>query len=170
MKAVKYIIALSLLLGLAYAGTQETDAKPKDTGIKWVTFEEMVKLQKEKPRKIVLDVYTDWCGWCKVMDQKTFSKPSIGKYVNKKFYAVKLNAESQEKVLYKGEVITCAELAGRVWGVSGYPTTVYLNENMDLLTQPVSGYLDTTQFNKIVHYFGENAYKTKTFDSYTVTE
>lgn len=171
MKNLKYF-ALVFLVLLGYAANhtiqENTEAEASKDGIKWITFEEMVKLQKEKPRKVVLDVYTDWCGWCKVMDKKTFSNPEIGKYVNKKFYAVKLNAESAEKVLYKGEVMSNAELAGRVWQVSGYPTTVYLNENMDLLTQPISGFLDSAQFNKIVHFFGEDAYKKQTFDSYTV--
>ncbi|HTF80117.1 MAG TPA: DUF255 domain-containing protein [Cytophagales bacterium] len=169
MKTIKYF-AFLLLFVFAYAGDQHVDetTKTSGSGIKWISYEEMIKLQKEKPKKVVVDVYTDWCGWCKVMDKKTFSNAEIGKYVNKNFYAVKLNAESADKVLYKGEVISSAELAGRVWQVSGYPTTVYLNENLDLLTQPVSGFLDSAQFNKIVHFFGENAYKKQTFDNYVV--
>ena len=35
----------------------------------WISFEQAVELQKKEPRKILIDVYTDWCGWCKKMDK-----------------------------------------------------------------------------------------------------
>lgn len=167
MKNIFVVIALGLL-AVACGNKSNSKSSENKAGIKFMSFEEMNKLQKIKPKKVVVDVYTDWCGWCKVMDQKTFTHKEISKYVNKNYYAVKLDAESSEKVLYKGEVLTSAELASRVWGVSGYPTTVYLDENLSPIVQPISGYLDTTAFNKIVHFFGENAYKTTSFESYTV--
>jgi len=42
--------------------------------VNWMTFEEAeIKYQEEK-RKIFVDVYTDWCGWCKKMDANTFNE------------------------------------------------------------------------------------------------
>lgn len=162
---MKYILSLIGILLLINSCSQSKKNAKSDSGIKWVTFDELNQLQKKEPKKVFFDVYTDWCGWCKVMDKNTFSHKKIGKYVNKNFYAVKLNAESYEKVLFNGEVLYCADIAAK-WGVNSYPTTVYLDENLNPLTRPIGGYLDTTEFNKIVHYFGENAYKTLPYDKY----
>lgn len=138
----------------------------KSKNIKWVTFDELRELQKTKPRKVFIDVYTDWCGWCKHMDKTTFSDPEVAEYVNEKYYAVKLNAEGGNKLLYQGKVVTEAELAGKVWGITGYPTTVYLGEDMNPLTQPVPGFLNKDMFIKVVKFFGEGAYKTQTWEQY----
>ena len=69
------------------------DKKPKgEKDVKWLSFEEAQKLAAKTPKKIFVDVYTDWCGWCKKMDKNTLSDPGIKDYLNKKYYAVKLNA------------------------------------------------------------------------------
>ncbi|NJK95139.1 MAG: DUF255 domain-containing protein [Bacteroidales bacterium] len=66
--------------------------------VKWYTIEQVVELQKKEPKKILIDVYTDWCGWCKKMDAETFDHPIIAEYINKYYYPVKFNAESKEPV------------------------------------------------------------------------
>ena len=68
-------------------------AQSENTKIKWYTFEQAIKLCEKAPKKLMVDVYTDWCGWCKKMDAETFSNAEIAKYVNEHFYAVKFNAE-----------------------------------------------------------------------------
>ena len=70
--------------------------------INWMTFEEAVKLNETAPKKIFIDVYTDWCGWCTKMDQTTFVDPMIVEYMNENFYAVKFNAEQKEPVEFMG--------------------------------------------------------------------
>jgi thiol:disulfide interchange protein len=45
--------------------------------IKWHTLPEAIELNKKEPRKFMIDVYTDWCGWCKRMDATTFSNDTI---------------------------------------------------------------------------------------------
>ena len=69
--------------------------------IKWVTFEEALALQKKKPKKIMMDVYTSWCGPCKMLDKNTFQNADVAKYVNDNYYAVKFNAEGNDVVKYK---------------------------------------------------------------------
>lgn len=125
--------------------------------IQWMTLDQAQALSKKKPKKYFVDVYTDWCGWCKVMDKKTFSDAKVAEYANKKYYAIKLNAESANPVTYQGKTITERELAA-AWGVTGYPTTMFLDEQTNLITA-VPGYLDLPTFDKIVRYFGEVDYK-----------
>lgn len=78
-----------------YVQAQET--------IKWVTFNEALELQKKKPKKIFMDVYTDWCGPCKMLDKQTFHNPDVVKYINEHYYAVKFNGEGNETVAYQGK-------------------------------------------------------------------
>lgn len=136
--------------------------------IVWLSFEEALALNKEKPKKIFVDVYTNWCGWCKRMDQTTLQDDKIEKYLNEKYYSVKLNAESNKKVSYQGRELTEAELARDVFNATGYPTTVYLAETREVL-QPVPGYLDVDMLDKILHFYGEDAYKTNTWEKYRMS-
>ena len=74
--------------------------------INWMTMNEALEAQKKKPKKIFVDIYTNWCGPCKMLDKNTFSNPDLIKYVNEKFYAVKFNAEGNETVSYQGQTYT----------------------------------------------------------------
>lgn len=168
------LIASFLLLGISFAFIAKKTDKTEEAetvaaekgGIKWMSMSEALAANKKKPKKIFVDVYTSWCGWCVKMDKGTFTDPEIAEYVNKKYYAVKLDAESQKKLVYNGSEMTEADLAVRVYGATGYPTTVYLDEKITLLS-PVPGYLDIPSFTKIIKYFGEDTYKTTSWEQYS---
>ncbi len=131
-----------------------------NTEIKWLNIEEAQKLNKKVPKKIFIDVYTSWCGWCKVMDKKTFTDPKVVEYMNKKFYSVKLDAESPKQITFGGQKMTESELAGRFFGVTSFPTTLYLDESLQgIHKQP--GFLEVADFYKLVEIIGENKYKDK---------
>jgi len=139
----------------------------QDEKVKWMSFEEAVEANDKNPKKFIVDVYTSWCGWCKRMDATTFQDPVIVKYINEKYYAVKLNAERTDTVTL-GQQIFINEGKGRrsphqlavalLNGKMSYPTIVYLDENVDMLS-PVPGYVDAKSIEPILKYFGENAYK-----------
>src|SRR5690606_9737843 len=124
MKKIPLILALVI-----------TTANTIAQEIKWVTFEEALVLQKKKPKKIMMDVYTNWCGPCKKLDKNTFQNTDVAKYVNENYYAVKFNAEGNDVVKYKEVTYKNpgykAEMASRrngvhdltrALGVSAYPT------------------------------------------------
>lgn len=131
----------------AKENTHEKDslAEPKaqQEKIQWMSIQEALDQNHEaKPKnkkKIFIDVYTSWCGWCKVMDKKTFTDPKVIEYMNDNFLPVKLDAESSKEVIYKGQKGTYRDFA-RSLGVRGYPTTVYMDEELNVL-QVRSGYL-----------------------------
>lgn len=140
--------------------------------INWISIEEAYRRNQIQPKKTVIDVYTDWCGWCKVMDKNTFSNPEVIKYINANYYAVKLNAEGRNDIKigntfykydeqYKANKAAIALLNGQM----SYPSLVYLDEKFNLI-QPVPGYQDAKAFHPIITYFGGNYHKKEQFESY----
>ncbi len=143
-------------------------------GIQWLTIEEaFAKIQKE-PRKVLIDVYTDWCGWCKVMDRETFKDKAVTDYINKKYYAVKLDAEQKGTIKLGDKQFKYLEQGGR--GINeialaltnnqpSYPTTVFLDAQFNMI-QPLPGYLKAKEFHQIITFFGEDYHKKQDFESY----
>lgn len=147
------------------------DAKSADE-IKWVTFEDALSLSNKQPKKIFMDIYTGWCGWCKKMDASTFKDPKVVSYMNQHFYAVKLDAETKDTITYKSKDYTFVpayksnEVAAYLLnGQMSYPTAVYLDEKSDPITA-VPGFLTADQLLPILKYFGEDIYKTKKWEEY----
>lgn len=138
--------------------------------INWISFKEAFELNQKAPRKVIIDVYTGWCGWCKVMDQKTFTQPAIIDYVNEHFYAVKLDAEQAADITVGGQTFrkqgNAHELAiNLLQGKMSYPSTVFLDEKMAMI-QPIAGYLEPRMFHQIVTYFGGNYQTKEQFDAF----
>lgn len=186
---MKYNVTILSILALSFFGgctgntpTAETavpaqftafhPSSEKANKIQWLTIEQAAARMEKEPRKIVIDVYTDWCGWCKKMDKETFTNPKVVELVNKHFYAVKLNAEGKDPITLRGQTFKYKdeyrshELAvALLQGQMSFPTTVYLDEKMNMLA-PVPGYLDAKTFSKILSYFGENHHQAMNFQEY----
>ena len=144
--------------------------------INWISWEEAVQLSQTdaQPKKIFVDVYTDWCGWCKKMDKDTFQNPQVSQYMQDNFYMVKMDAEGKDPIQYQGKTFKFVpsgrrgyhELAAALLqGKMSYPTVVFLDENFNMLS-PVPGYQKVEPFMQIAKYFGDNIYKDKDWQSY----
>lgn len=156
-----------LTLTAILSSWKTNDIKPADK-INWVTLEQADKLRQQEPRKIMIDVYTDWCGWCKRMDATTFSDPKLVEYVNRNYYAVKLDAEQKNPITVGGKTYEYDSNVGRrgvhkiaeelLQGKMSYPTVVFLDENMNMI-QPMPGYRDAATMLPILEYLAQGAYK-----------
>ena len=143
------------------------DVPVAESPIKWLTFEEAVAKSKTEKRKIFIDVYTDWCGWCKVMDKNTFSEPKVAQILNEHFYPVKFNAEQREDVVFAGNTFKFIDngrngyhqlAASLLNNQLSYPTVVFLDDEFRMI-QPLPGYQKPEEFHKIIQFIGEDHYK-----------
>jgi thioredoxin-related protein len=164
----KKITFLSLVLFVAaisfafYNGTK--DDKKGDKEIKWGNFENGTKTAKSSSKKIIVDVYTDWCSWCKKMDKTTYGNDEVINYISKNFVAVRLNAESKNKTSYLGQSYTEQQLA-QGFGITGFPSTIFFDENQNPITV-VPGYIEGQDFMNVLKFINEDIYKTKNFEDY----
>jgi thioredoxin-related protein len=158
---MKKIIILTIALYLGNIAATHAQA------IKWYTWEQAIEASKVQKKKIVVDLYTSWCGWCKELDKNTFSDPFVIKYLNDNYYPIKFDGEYKGDITVDGKVYKLAaggkngfhELAAQLTGNKAvYPTLVFLDENFNLL-QSLPGYKDPTMFELIITYFGENKYQ-----------
>ena len=148
------------LITFAIAMACSVSAQSAET-IKWYTIEEAQKLNEKTPRNILMDVYTDWCGWCKVMDKETFGHPVIAKYINENFYPVKFNAESADPVIFAGKTYVSKGKTHdftMALGVNGYPAIAYFTGKLEMLVV-VPGFSKPEQIEPLLHYIVEEKYK-----------
>lgn len=164
----KLMMMMAILLA-----TTTLDAQEK---IQWMDFEEAVSACTKQPKKIFVDVYTNWCGWCKKMDQTTFADPEVAKYMNENYYAVKFNAERTDPVTFQGQEFVFVTgpdgkkgihqlAAAMLQNKLSYPSYVIFNEQMQLI-QVIPGYQKTETFLPILHFFGEDAFKTTPWNDF----
>jgi len=161
--------ALLLLLSLSAI----TNAQEK---IRWMSIEEAyaLTLTESTPKKIFIDVYTDWCGWCKRMDKATFQNPEVAAYMNAHYYNVKFDAEQKESIEMLGNTFEFIPQGSRGYhelaaallnGKMSYPTVVFMNPKFEMLS-PVPGYQEAPQFLKVATFFGDNIYKSVPWEEY----
>jgi len=162
--------ALLLLLSL----TAISNAQEK---IQWMSIEEAyaLTLTEASPKKIFIDVYTDWCGWCKRMDKATFQNPEVAAYMNEHYYNVKFDAEQKESIDMLGNTFKFIPQGNRGYhelaaallnGKMSYPTVVFMNPKFEMLS-PVPGYQEAGPFMNIAKYFGDNIYTEKSWQDYS---
>lgn len=150
-----------------HASTKTTPVLGGESPVKWMTFEQAVERSKTEKRKIFIDVYTDWCGWCKVMDKNTFSEAEVAKILNENFYPVKFDAEQREDVVFNGTTFKFVpsgnkgyhQLAAALLNNQlSYPTVVFLDEEFRMI-QPLAGYQKAPEFHRIIQFIGQDHYK-----------
>ena len=165
MRKFILIILLSIIsLSLAQA---QSDSK-----VKWMSFEEAVKLNETNPKPIFIDVYAVWCGPCKQMDRVTFNNDEVAKILNEKFHPVKFDAESKEPVKF-GEYTYVFDTKNRVHqlaiallqGQMAYPSVVYMSEENQLLNV-VPGAYQPKEIKPMLMFFGDGHYKTSSWNDY----
>ncbi len=142
--------------------------------VKWLTFEEAQQKNKITQRPFLIDIYTDWCGWCKHMMKTTYSNQGFANYINAHFYPIKFDAEGKDTIEYNGEKFTPTSakprtthaLATKFLGKNlSYPSTVFVSNNFEfnLLSQ---GYLDEKKMEPLLIFVIENVFKSSSYEDF----
>lgn len=161
-------VKVFLLVCVIAIATSSFNLKPKEQ-IKWISFEELHELYAKNPKPILIDMYTEWCGWCKQMDKLTYTNEKVIKYINENYYAVKFDAESREKIFFNQKEYTyntrykSNDLALYLsFGRLEFPTTVFL-PSLDAKPAPLSGYMRPKELEPPLKYFVERKSEAETF-------
>jgi len=171
-----FIFAGVMVAVIGWSSTFAQTATP----IKWMSFEEAVEKTKTEKRKIFIDVFTEWCGWCKVMDKSTFPDAEIAKLLNEKFYAVKLDAEQTNDVTFRGTTFKYVSMGNR--GVHqlaaallnnqmSYPNFVFLDEDFRIIpiyqgSTSLPGFRKPEEFHPFLSFVGNDVYQKMNFTDY----
>jgi thioredoxin-related protein len=156
---------------LFFASNKNLAQLSKKGQVKWMKFEEAVAAAQKEPRKIFIDIYADWCGWCKTLDKTTFSDSVVAAILNGQYYPVKLDAESKEmQTLPDGRKVSSAELSSILATSTpgekyGLPLMIILNEKTNLLAR-IPGAQKPDLMTPALLFFGENHYLTKSWETY----
>lgn len=173
---MKYLVLFTLLLFVGSLTAQK---------INWMTMNEAISAQAKNPKKIFVDMYTNWCGPCKLMDRNTFSNKDVIAYINKNFYAVKFNAEGNETIRDNEQTFTnpgydpakakkrnSRHQFTKYMGVNAYPTVLFIDEYGKLINR-VKGYKTPQQMELYLKFFGTDLWKEintqESFDEYFET-
>ncbi len=171
-KEMKRYLTITVLLIFA------VQAFPQKADIKWYTLQEAEKLIKENPKPIFIDAYTDWCGWCKKMDQETFTNPVIAEMLNTEFYPVKFNAEGKESITFLGQTFINDGKAGNahqlavalLQGRLSYPTVVFMTQKDNKYqVSPVPGFRQAKEMEMLLSFFADRAYESQKWEDYQLS-
>ena len=172
MQKVKWVLVIFTAILISYSFIP---APKEKTEIKWLTMAQLHEAYSKQPKPIIFDIYTDWCGWCKVMDRDTYSKETVINYINTKYYAVKYNAESKDSIIlgnkkfaynpaYRANNLAVFLTGGQM----SYPTTAFLPE-LNGQPAPLAGFMTPTQLEAPLKYFGDGAYQKQNYAEYLKT-
>lgn len=170
VKNVKFILAGLLLVLCSFKVTLTTHDK-----LEWLKMSELRQKMKSDAKPALIDLYTNWCYWCKVMDKKTYTNSKVIAYINDHFCAVKLDAETKDIIEWKNNSYNYNEnykvndfTMYVTSGQPGFPTTViFTNDHSDPIS--IQGFLEPKELEPILKYFGEGVYKTEGFEVFKTT-
>ena len=165
----------TLLIALSVFTSYCSIAQSEHGLVKWLSFKEAQELNQKQPKPFLVDIYTDWCGWCKHMMKTTYSNPNIAGYINQYFYPVKFNAETKDSVEYNGKLYRTTsmsnpkaphELAIKFLGQSlSYPSTIFVSNNFEfnLVSQ---GFLEERKLEPLLIYTVENVFRSSGYEDF----
>jgi thioredoxin-related protein len=150
---------IAALMAFFIAGNLPAAADaPQDdkSAIQWHSYEKGMEKIKQSGKKGFLHFYTDWCSYCKLMDEKTFSDKNVADYMNGNFVAMRVNAEKEKQI------------AGK-YRANRFPFNWFINEQSDPIgSQP--GYIPPQQMVHMLKYVGTESYEKMKFSEFVESQ
>ena len=134
----RLIVLFAVCVSAAFAAPPKKDVAAKDSQkqlVHWMGYAEALEKAKSAPRLIFVDLYADWCVPCRIMDANVYSNPTVASLLNSRFYAVKLDADSQDSIVCDGQKKTVQRCYFDVWELNALPAFVLVApKGMSILT------------------------------------
>ncbi|MCP4650535.1 MAG: thioredoxin family protein [PVC group bacterium] len=131
MKKILWVMLVFFMVGCGVAQTSGESGT-----IAWYHDMEQAKADASAENKTMLvDFYTEWCGWCKKLDKDTYSNKEVAEFA-KNFICVKIDADKYPQLT-------------KDYKVRGFPSTVFLNSDGTLI-EVVPGYMPPDKFLKLM--------------------
>ncbi|MBS0014360.1 MAG: thioredoxin fold domain-containing protein [Desulfobacterales bacterium] len=138
------------VLAVNSAGAGEAGASGSE--INWHSYEAGMEEIRKNGKKGYLHFYTDWCAYCRLMDEKTFSDADVAGYINAKFIAMRVNAEQEPDL-------------AESYRVQQFPVNWFIDSNAEPIgNQP--GYIPPEQMIHMLKYVETDGYETMNFREY----
>ena len=138
-----------------------------DDALQWLGYGAAVEKGAAEGKTVLVDVYTDWCGWCKRMDRDVYGNEDVQRYLNEHFVVAKLDAESGTQHAIQGQQASERDIA-RAYGVTGYLATIFLNAAGETITV-LPGYVEKDRFMLVLEYIHEQLYKTQGWEEFVAS-
>ncbi|HET6511877.1 MAG TPA: DUF255 domain-containing protein [Candidatus Kapabacteria bacterium] len=174
---MKILLAVAFAALLAVAGltlsneqekTDKTNAVREDAHALFTNYTDAVTKAKAENKLVLVDVFTDWCVWCKRMDKDVYTDPAVQAEMAKYFTSVKLDAEAAEERTFRG-ASTSEQAIAQTMKVTGYPTTVFMTSDEQVI-QAVPGYIKAPEFAMLLRYIGTKSYQKQPFEEWKKTQ
>ncbi len=176
-KLYKVIWILILTIGCFIPRTDAKSSANSPEELKWTPIDKAIIENKASNKKYILvDLYTEWCGWCKKMDENVYTDAQVVSMLNADFTVVKFDAETKDAVNFNGKSYSFTKTGARganqlamdlgsTSGKLGYPTLVVLDANGNKI-QAFPGYKDVQSLTELLKYFQTESYKKMDFQQF----
>lgn len=168
-------VAFAALLAVAGLTLSKEQKKSDDVEVKrdeahalFTNYTDAVAKAKAENKLVLVDVFTDWCVWCKRMDKDVYTDPAVQAEMNKYFTSVKLDAEAKQERTFRGAA-TSEQAIAQTMKVTGYPTTVFMTADEQVI-QAIPGYIKAPEFAMVLRYIGTKAYEKQPFEEWKKTQ
>lgn len=160
-----FLVALAVLIGEQSLAQENAPVKER---MEWLSLQEAQQKAKETNKKVYLFGYTEWCGYCRKTRKETFTSDSVLAKMDKFYYAVQINAESEKEIVFNNKTYKENELA-RLFQIQSFPTHFFITSNGEIIgSQP--GFLPPDVFAPLLSYVGTGSYGKMSFQDYMEKE
>lgn len=146
-------------------------SKKSGSTIHWLSPNEVQEYLTKEDKPLIIDIFTDWCQYCKLMDKTTWKTKEVSDYITNHFYPVKFNAESKDEINWLGQTFVYKQaykvhMLAVLWlkGNMVYPSTVIIPKDGESIVLP--GMLSPKDLEPVLKYFGEGFYKTTQWENF----
>lgn len=156
---IKKAFILNMIFIIFSCSNSSTNGE-KNSGqqsVKWYGITEGMDKAKKEGKSIIMYFYTDWCVYCKKMENQIFNDPDISSFMNEKYISIRINPErDRETIAVMGQNLTPSQFMGQI-GASGFPTTMFWDKAQKPLTV-LPGYTEKETFLSVISYINDECY------------